>query len=223
MKQSGEGFTLIELLVVIAIIAILAALLLPALSHAKEKGRATRCASNARQLGQAVHLYVSDADDRLPSVWDSSVGGGRESGSNGWIFFRNVGGPTHFEPPRGALYPYAPNEQTFQCPSDRAGSGDSYAINGLLSTATPTNGFHDGVAEASLTTPTATLLFLEEAAPNSANGDSTNDSYHDPRNDRVTTRHGGAANFAFCDGHVARLTRNAVRYPNPTGDPRFEQ
>jgi prepilin-type processing-associated H-X9-DG protein/prepilin-type N-terminal cleavage/methylation domain-containing protein len=223
MKRRREAFTLIELLVVIAIIAILAALLLPALSHAKEKGRATRCASNARQLGQAVHFYVPDADDRLPGVWDSSVGGGLDSGSNGWMFFRNVGSPTHFEPARGALYPYAPNERTFECPSDRAGSGDSYAINGLLSTTTPTNGFHDGVAEASLTAPTATLLFLEEAAPNSANGDSTNDSYHDPRNDRVTTRHGGAANFAFCDGHVARLARNAVRYPNPTGDPRFEQ
>ena len=38
-----------------------------------------------------------------------------------------------------------------------------------------------------------------------------------------TARHGGAANFAFCDGHVSRFETNALRYPNPAGDPRFER
>ena len=223
MRSRREAFTLIELLVVIAIIAILAALLLPALSQAKETARAGQCASNMRQLGLAVHLYASEADERLPGVWESSVGSGRDSGTNGWMFFKNLGGPTRFEPARGALFIYAPNEHVFECPGDRAGSGDSYAINGSLSTATPTAGFHEGVTEASLTTPASTLLFIEEAAPNSANADSTNDSYHDPRNDRVTARHRGAANFGFCDGHVSRFKTNALRYPNPTGDPRFER
>jgi prepilin-type N-terminal cleavage/methylation domain-containing protein len=73
-KEHGEsqGFTLIELLVVIAIIAILAALLLPTLSQAKEKGRRAKCMSNLHQFGEAMTLYADDNNRVVPETAETS-------------------------------------------------------------------------------------------------------------------------------------------------------
>jgi prepilin-type N-terminal cleavage/methylation domain-containing protein/prepilin-type processing-associated H-X9-DG protein len=69
LPGSALGFTLIELLVVIAVIAILAGLMLPALSAALQKARSIECLNNLRQLDQAALMYAESADDQLPFAW----------------------------------------------------------------------------------------------------------------------------------------------------------
>src|SRR5215831_4924765 len=120
LRTAPHGFTLIELLVVISIIAILAPLLLPALSRAKAKGQATGCRNNLRQLELAAAIYGHDNGGAFPPNTDLMGGATYQSGDGSWVTGNTQLDETDESTKKGVLWSYVRAMKTYRCPSDRS-------------------------------------------------------------------------------------------------------
>ena len=111
LNNQAKGFTLIELLVVVAIIAILASLLLPALTRAKKASHLAGCTSNLRQMGVSIQVYTVDRQDDMPLIaeryWNAPIQRGLMGSGHGWTMY-------------GLLYSKTDIPMdAFRCPADR--------------------------------------------------------------------------------------------------------
>jgi len=152
MKRTKQGFTLIELLVVIAIIAILAAMLLPALARAREQARRSVCISNLKQLGLAMKMYSQDYREFFPTNSTASDVSVQSTGRNLALLYDA----------------YISTTDAFVCPSDLKKNGGAGDLAGTLSYA-----YARGLNES---TDTETVLLVDRAGENSANGDTADDN-----------------------------------------------
>ena len=214
--QTCRAFTLIELLVVIAIIAILAAMLLPALSKAKLKATLTTCRSNQKQVVTAVLMYAGDHHDAIVASRDSL--GNNLNGGGYYIASDLPAGTPVLTAERQTLTqlqtsPVSPfvgkAMNVFHCPGDlrykklTVGNGWAYAT---YSKADGMNGggWHGQKPYkkfASINSPTMAMVFIEEADPRGYNNGTW---VMDPTGwvDPFAIFHGTISSFSFSDGHA---------------------
>jgi prepilin-type N-terminal cleavage/methylation domain-containing protein/prepilin-type processing-associated H-X9-DG protein len=229
-RQPGCAFTIVELLVVIVIIAILAALLLPALNGAKERGKALVSLNNLRQLGPPLHLYANDHDDALPA--NMGKDGMHDSAANGQ-YMNWVSGVMTWELDSdntnttlltiGGLGSYLGGvARVFKCPSDTALSAiqkqagwtervRSVSMNAMLGNAgefmkgsvnTNNPQYRQFLKLGDVPEPSRIFSFVEEHPDSINDGYFLNRFYSHEWIDLPSSDHNGGTHFAYTDGHV---------------------
>ncbi len=201
--MKSKAFTLIELLVVIAVIAILMAILLPALNRAKEQGKRAACLNNLRQLTLAWILYADDNDGKIVCGNTHTTLQNGQPNKYAWVYWESsdsieekIQGIKD-----GRLYPYCKTIKLYKCPTGIRGEVVTYSIVDAM------NG-HDEIQGATpaplekrtqIRNTSMQIVFLDEGRLTPSSW--TVYYFQERWWDKITARHGDGTNFGFADGH----------------------
>ena len=192
--RQDKAFTLIELLVVIAIIAILAAMLLPALSKSKEKALGISCLNNMRQLTLAAQIYAVDFKDAITpnQIGASSISSWVPGGTTAFNVDSGTGATNLANIRAALLYPYNSSTDIYHCPSDKAlvinigrARVRSYSLNGMMgNNFGTTSDVHPGLKENIKFSairnpgPSTASFFIDEQSSTDSQHTSIDDGYY---------------------------------------------